>query len=217
MVVWEIMLINQNKNHTPVVLKKDEEILVVQRKHIFSVIEPFTGFLPVHDFAKLQQSLAPYHEFHWRSVMESDILYKQIIPYLIFEHNKQFFVMKRRENASEARLQNKYSLGIGGHIRQADITSGNILDWACREFHEEVDYSGNFNAVPLGMINDESNSVGQVHIGFVFLLRGDSPCISIKSEHKEGYLIDMQGCKYRFNELESWSQMIVSQLESLII
>ncbi len=46
--------------------------------------------------------------------------------------------MQRTAQASEQRLQNKYSLGIGGHIRQEDITNGSLADWARRKFMKKL-------------------------------------------------------------------------------
>jgi len=189
-----------------------EKILVIQRQNLFSAIPDFSGFQPLHNFSQIQTIITKHQEFHARSTMEENPLYKQIIPYLVFEHNNTYFLMRRQSTASEQRLKNKYSLGIGGHIRQEDLNSNNIIDWAQREFHEEVSYCGNLKTIPLGIINDDGNAVGQVHIGFVFLLRGDSPNISIKSELKEGRLVSLETCKTMYDDLESWSKFVCDYL-----
>ena len=116
--------------------------------------------------------------------------------------------MQRTAQATEKRLQNKYSLGIGGHIRQEDLTSDNIYDWARREFHEEVEYKDELSIKPLGILNDDSNPVGQVHIGFVLLLEGSTPNIKVKSELKSGELVTLQDCQAYFTHMESWSQIV---------
>ena len=122
--------------------------------------------------------------------------------------------MQRRANASEKRLQNKYSLGIGGHIRQEDMQKKSIFTWAQREFHEEVDYQGNFAIKPLGILNDDSNAVGKVHLGFVLLLYGDSDNISIKSELKSGKLVSLAACITSVNSMESWSELVLNHLKN---
>ena len=191
-------------------LKKDEKILVVKRKHLFYEGEwnglkqvPFDTYL---DIIKNKQ------EFLWRSEMEEDPNYQQIIPYLVFSYHGSLFLMQRKSTSSEGRLSNKFSLGIGGHIRQEDIKGKSIFDWADREFHEEVKYHGTFTIKPLGILNDDSNSVGQVHIGFVFLLEGDSPQINVRSELKQGNLIPIATCKRYLDRMETWSQIIVAFL-----
>jgi len=191
----------------------DEKILVVKREILFSAAE-FQGFLPLDDFGSYQQLIKQHQKFLWRSAMETDPSYKQIIPYLIFCHNDHYFLMQRKKTASETRLKNKHSLGIGGHIREEDMDGATLIDWAQREFHEEVAYTGGLSITALGLINDDSNDVGQVHIGFAFLLQGDSPNIAIKSELKEGKLLTLDAMQPLYNSMEHWSQLIVNFLKN---
>ncbi len=185
----------------------DEKILVVKRAILFGK-EPLQGFYPITDFNEYQNIITQHKEFLWRSTMETDPLYKQIIPYLIFAYQDKYFVMLRKHNASETRLSSKYSLGIGGHIRQEDMADSSLLSWARREFEEEVSYQGSLSVCPLGMINDDSNAVGQVHAGFVFLLHGDNASIAIKDEHKEGKLLSCEQLQPLYGQMERWSQLV---------
>src|SRR5579871_1579108 len=171
----------------------DEHILVVKRTALFPH-GAWQGLKHV-DVDEYLTLITRHQEFLPRSLMEVDAAYKQIIPYLIFAHNNRYFLMQRRAKASETRLQNKFTLGIGGHIRQEDLMTGtSIFDWARREFHEEVHYQGTFTIECLGLLNDDSNAVGQVHSGFVFLLHGNSADISVKSELKSGQLVTLEEC-----------------------
>jgi len=185
----------------------DEQILVVKRTELFSKEPAWSGLKKVN-FDDYLAIINEKKEFQPRSVMETDPQYKQIIPYLVFEHNSKYFLMQRAAKATEQRLQNKYSLGIGGHIRQEDMSTDSLFDWAKREFHEEVSYTDSFNIEPLGILNDDSNDVGKVHIGFVFLLRGNTDAISVKSELKSGVLYDLVQMKPYFPNMESWSQLV---------
>jgi len=193
-------------------LKKDEKILVVKRDLILPK-QAWHGIKQVsfEDFLKIINN---EKQFLWRSQMEQDESYKQIIPYLVFTHNNRYFLMQRKGTASEQRLKNKYSLGIGGHIRQEDMTTESIFDWAHREFHEEVDYSGNLNIDPIGILNDDGNAVGRVHLGLVLLLKGNSANISVRSELKSGKLVSLDECELQFESLESWSQEVFRFLKS---
>ncbi|MCX5921891.1 MAG: hypothetical protein NTX86_01025 [Candidatus Dependentiae bacterium] len=192
--------------------KYDENILVVQRTHLFP--DGAWHGLKQIDFAHYTQIIQDNKEFLPRTHMELDPRFKQIIPYLVFEHEGRYFLMQRQAKASEQRLKNKFTLGIGGHVREEDLTDGaSIFDWAKREFHEEVDYSGSLTIKPLGILNDDSNEVGQVHIGFVLLLQGDSDQISIKSELKSGNLVSIEECAALGDALESWSQEVVNFLK----
>ncbi len=201
----------------------DEHILVVCRSHFFTADTPAWHGLKEVNFDDYMHIINHRKEFHPRSIMETDPTYKQIIPYLIFEHDNHYFLMQRKSDASESRLRNKLTLGIGGHIREEDMSSfaeasenkqeNSLFAWATREFHEEVNYAGNLKVLPLGIINDDSDDVGKVHIGFAFLLRGDSSDISIKSELKSGILVSLDECIAQKECMESWSQFVLEFLQ----
>lgn len=200
----------QQQRYNPTHLEHDELILVVKRDTLFPE-GAWTGMKKV-DVTHYLELIRNHQEFMPRSHMETDPTYKQIIPYLVYEYQDRYFLMQRQAQASEQRLQNKYSLGIGGHIRQEDMTNASIVDWARREFHEEIDFSGSFTIKPLGILNDDSNAVGQVHAGFVFLLKGDSPTIKVKSELKSGVLLSLEEIRDFYAHLETWSQIVVDYL-----
>lgn len=194
--------------------QKNENILVVPREKIFKD-QPFNGFLECSDFDAYQNIVQEHKQFLPRSEMEQDPLYKQIIPYLIFTHDSKVFLMQRAGTAGEQRLKNKYTLGIGGHVREGDIAGKTIFDWAIREFQEEIEYDGSLSIQPLGLINDDSNAVGKVHVGFAFLLRGDSPNIAIRSELKHGSLLSLEACTEFVENMETWSQLAFAHLQAL--
>lgn len=208
-------MINQTANQqintsTPASSKDQEMILVVKREQLF--VEGAWQGLKEVCFDKYINIIEQHKEFISRGIAEQDTAYKQIIPYLVFHHEDAYFLMQRSETASETRLQNKYSLGIGGHIRQEDISGQSLFDWARREFYEEVAYEGSVSVKPLGIINDDTNAVGQVHIGFVFLVEGIHNAISVKSELKSGCLVPLEECMQYNKYLESWSQMVLTFL-----
>jgi len=108
-----------------------------------------------------------------------DPSYKQIIPYQLFARNGRVFVYQRGGNAGEKRLRGKLSAGIGGHINSYDSTSGkrltieNFMQALIREREEETVCPPGLDARFLGWINDDSDDVGKVHLGSVFLCRLD--------------------------------------------
>lgn len=190
---------------------KIENILVVPRLKLFP-IDAFQG-LSTTTTQTILDTIAIHKEFKPRPAMEEDPAYKQIIPYLIFKHEDRYFLMQRKSTSSEQRLKNKYSLGIGGHMRQEDMSeSGTIFDWAKREFEEEISYEGNLTISTLGILNDDSNPVGQVHLGLVLLLEGDTAQISVRSELKSGKLVTAIECLDFYQDLESWSQTIFDEV-----
>ncbi len=209
------MLLEEKKERKKEVFvgKKDEKILVVPREKILKD-GSFWGIKPVN-FDYYEKVISKYKKFIWRSEAEINPQFKQIIPYLIFNYEDKFFLMKRRKNASEVRLQSKYSLGIGGHIREEDILDNNIYHWAKREFFEEIDYAGDLNISPLGLLNDDSNEVGKVHLGFVFLLKGSCSQIKIKTELQEGRLLNLHECQPFYSDMENWSKIIFNFLKNI--
>ncbi len=205
------MATQQQKTTQTSTTHHDEQILVVKREKLFPDGD-WQG-LKIDNFAQCLAAIEQHAEFHPRSLMETDPTYKQIIPYLIFQHENKFFLMQRSSKASETRLQNKYTLGIGGHVRADDLQQGSTLfDWAQREFHEEVQYEGNLKIGTLGVLNDDSNEVGKVHMGLVLMLFGESEEISVKSELAGGQLVTFDKLIEQMPNMETWSQIIVKTL-----
>ena len=194
-------------------MKQDEQILVVQRAHLFPNTAVIHGFVPLSSFDEYMTRITNYQEFLWRSSMEENPLYKQIIPYMIFTHNNKFFLMRRRHDGNAKELRNKVTLGIGGHLRKEDtLLSNSIAEWGKREFEEEISYQGSYKIRPLGLVNDEESMIGKVHAGFVFLLEGDSSTIQIKSEFKEGALLSLEECLTYYDQMELWSKFAINYM-----
>ena len=102
-----------------------ETILVVKREHLFQ--NGAWNGLRVEDFSDYLTIITTQKEFLPRYEMEENPAYKQIIPYLVFMHEGKLFVMQRTSTASEVRLQNKYTIGIGGHIREEDMQHADLF------------------------------------------------------------------------------------------
>lgn len=189
----------------------DEQILVVRRETLFSGGVAWQGLRTV-DPEQYEAVVRTHQEFLPRSRMETDPRYKQIIPYLVFTYEGTYFVMERLAKATETRLSSKLSLGIGGHINETDIAGGTIVSWAEREFAEEVAYTGSLRIEPFGVLNDDSSDVGKVHIGFVYMVHGDSSHIVAREEFKSGTLMTLEECCAQYDRMEPWSQLILDHL-----
>lgn len=205
-------MLSKTKATSEMTRKYDEEIVVLRRDDFFNEQPAWHGLQAV-DFEFYKNLIKTKQLFIPRGLAEQDPTFKQIIPYLIFRHKGSYFLMQRSATSSEQRLANSYTLGIGGHLRKEDIEKSSLIEWAIREFHEEINYEGSFTVKPLGILNDDSNNVGKVHVGIVLLLEGDSDKISIKSELKSGFLVSLQECKKIYTALESWTQFVVDYLE----
>lgn len=191
--------------------KKSEQVLVIPRK-ILSKYLCQKGISKI-DQTILQKIVEDKVVFMPRERAEVAPEFKQIIPYLVFNFNKTLFLTRRRESSSEQRLAGKFSLGIGGHLRKNDLVQENIFGWAQREFLEEVDFKGLVKPNLIGLINDESNSVGQVHTGIFWLVKVDNPQIQVKEELACGTLATVRECLSVYQNMESWSQLVIDHLK----
>ena len=141
-------------------------------------------------------------------------MHKQIIPYVVIRHGDEYFLLQRTPKQAEARLHNKLSLGVGGHINPGDLEGGDpILDGLKREWSEEVIYDGRFEARMLGLLNEDSSPVSKVHLGVVFLVDGDTPDIRIRETDKlAGELMTLEEMRMFYLAMESWSQIVYDRL-----
>ena len=106
---------------------------------------------------------------------EGDSSFKQIIPYVLIKRGHEIFLFKRLKGGGEARLHNLYSVGVGGHINPEEASGdvrgyGLVTGGARRELEEEVGYTGEGFLRPVGLLNDDTNEVGSVHLGVVFVM-----------------------------------------------
>ena len=190
--------------------KWTEQIMVVKNSNLFGT-ERWQN-IKTADLELYITAIIKHTEFMPRGLAETNFEYKQIIPYVIFTHDNKYFLMQRKGTASESRLASNYSLGIGGHLRQDDIKSDSVFEWAQREFNEEITYADASSYTFLGILNDDSNEVGSVHLGVIILLKGASDKIAVRSELKSGQLLTLEECKTYYPQMESWTQKVFDML-----
>jgi predicted NUDIX family phosphoesterase len=189
-----------------------EQVLCVKRDEIFPD-GAWHGFVS-DDLERHQAVIRERHFFKPRSEVEDDPTFQQIIPYVVFRHGDHYFLTHRLRASSEKRLRKQYSLGVGGHINPGDLGAGDpILDGLKREWQEEVNYDGRFEARLIGFLNDDSSPVSKVHLGVVFVVEGDTPNISIRETDKlAGELLTLEEMRIYYLGMESWSQMVYDRL-----
>jgi predicted NUDIX family phosphoesterase len=190
----------------------DEHVLCVSREAIFpdGAWHGFSdsGLERAQDVIRSQSFFMP------RADVEDDPAYQQIIPYVVFRHAGRYFLTRRLRASSEKRLHQQYSLGVGGHINPGDLEHGDpVFDGMRREWAEEVEYPGHFEARLLGLMNDDSSPVSRVHLALVFLVDGDSPQIAIRETDKlSGELLSLADMRMFYLAMESWSQIVYDRL-----
>jgi len=160
------------------------------------------------------------HKFLPRGKVESDPAWQQIIPYLVLNFAGKIFLMKRKGNHTESRLSGMYSIGVGGHINREDTKglgklsqAAQVFSLAKREFGEEIEYKGRYQTKFLGLLNDDSNEVGMVHLGLIVHLSGDSKDAEVKDEHKSGKFVSFAELDKYKNRMETWSRIVYDFLE----
>lgn len=146
-----------------------------------------------------------------RPQAEEDPSYRQIIPYALVCYAEKYFLMRRTKRGGEARLHNRYTLGVGGHINPEDVGGNPVLDGLRRELLEEVGIT-HYRAEPVGFIVLDDSPVSRVHAGIVFRVEsGDEPRM-MEAEKLEGHLADLGTIKAVYAGLETWSQLVFDWL-----
>ncbi|HWW59870.1 MAG TPA: NUDIX hydrolase, partial [Thermoanaerobaculia bacterium] len=87
-----------------------EQVMVVKREDL-TLIE--YGLMR-EDADVTLDVIVERHFFIDRATAEVSPQYKQIIPYVIIRHDDSFFLLQRTRKQTEARLHDKFSIGIGG-------------------------------------------------------------------------------------------------------
>ena len=200
---------------------EDESVLVIKRE-LFDEIGTFQGISTEID-KYLPAFLNPSNNFFiHRELAEDDPTHKQIIPYAIFKHGDKFLRYLRGKKSGEQRLASKSSIGIGGHINQDDFNSSSLekdtyLTGIEREINEELIINCDYNNLPIALINDDSNDVGQVHLGVVHLFDLESDQVEAGEANIENLeFLSSEDLLREKDNLESWSQICVDHLDEII-
>jgi predicted NUDIX family phosphoesterase len=153
--------------------------------------------------------------FRPRSDMEGDPAWKQVIPYPVLRDGEAWYLMRRTKAGSDARLHDRYSIGVGGHVNPDDGgLDGDLTTALRREWHEElvVDFVPPFRFV--GLLNDDTTPVGQVHLGLVY--EGDAagrPVAIREIDKLSGAFVAAAEVAAVRERLETWSLLAFEWLE----
>jgi predicted NUDIX family phosphoesterase len=188
----------------------DEKVLAVPRPAIEHLLRQ--GFFSTSD-ADLMGTISDLAVFLDRKLAEEDPTHKQIIPYILVSHQGRVLLYRRTKKQGESRLHNKFSLGFGGHINDLDGTKDTdtnlILAAMVRELNEELFIPSVRQVSVVGFINDDSNAVGQVHLGVAFVVEASNERFTVNEpEMIEAKWCDAQAVEEIFPNLESWSQLL---------
>jgi predicted NUDIX family phosphoesterase len=202
-------------------MAQDEQVLVVQRK-VFEEVGAFNGL--AMDTQKYLDKLfaTGVPRFMPRPQAEKDPSFKQLIPYVIMTCNGKYLSYIRGKRAGETRLVAKRSLGIGGHINPVDWTLftaesyKTYLEAVQREVAEEVSVEAAYTDKIVALLNDDSNEVGQVHLGIVHLWTLDEPKVNRKEQMitQMGFM-SIPELQLVRDTMETWSQICFDGLTKM--
>lgn len=156
---------------------------------------------------------------------------KQIIPYTLVTRGQDVLLLQRTKGGGETRLHDKLSIGVGGHVNPVDAigkepgAQPRLLDplpAATRRevMEEELIVEGATRLTTVGLLNDDSNAVGAVHVGLVQvleLLEGDARVREV--DQLRGEFVHANGLRERHAagaNFETWSSLLVPHLDRLL-
>ncbi len=188
-----------------------EQVLVVKREKIEQFISGRNGLI-TDNAEKMLEIIKAEHEYLPRAEAEERPDFKQIIPYVILRQGDKIFVTRRLNKGGEARLHGKISIGLGGHINPVDEQGDMLMKGLWREIHEEVSLDRFGELVSCGFINDDSNSVGSVHLGACFTLKVEGDVFVKETEKLEGLWMTLDELKDNYEYMETWTQIALEVL-----
>ena len=121
--------------------------------------------------------------------------------------------MQRLKKGGEQRLHGLLSLGVGGHINPVDEAGGSALTAGLRrEVDEEVALERAVSLTPLGVINNDRDEVGRVHLGFLFRLEAEGAVTVRETEKLSGSFMPIAALPALRDKMEGWSQIALEVL-----
>ncbi len=147
-----------------------------------------------------------------RPEMEQDPAWKQLIPYLVLRDGDRYFLMRRTRAGADARLHDRWSIGVGGHLNPGDegLTGG-----LRREWREELDADFEPDFEPVALLNDDTTDVGAVHLGIVVLADAAGRPVRVRETDKlAGSFASAAEVAAVRDDLETWSRLVFDALES---
>lgn len=203
--------------------KMDEKILVVEHEVVFNNGHlDFQGFNNGLSVSGIIRNFDTRFQVR-RGLAEENTDWKQLITYIIVKRGQEAFMYERLTGGGEARLHSKISIGVGGHMNKVNNTAGwneTFKHNAFKELNEELIFTLPIgerpSLVPVGLINDDSDAVGMVHLGIVAILDlpEDSDVAVRETDKLKGSWVNIMDLfkTEHYSRLENWSKLAVNGL-----
>ena len=169
-----------------------------------------SGFDRLDRLDGFEALVARHGQFRPRADVEPDRTWKQVIPYLVLRDGGRYFLMRRTRAGGDARLHDRWSIGVGGHLNPGD---GDLAGGLRREWHEELvaDFEPEFELV--GLLNDDTTDVGSVHLGAVYVADARGRPVEIRETDKlTGGFAEARAVAAVVDRMESWSALVFEHL-----
>lgn len=188
-----------------------ELVLVVPRGAVME--DPGWHGVRTDGLEAFQRLVTRESRFVPRATAETDRSLKQLIPYLVLRDGERYFLMRRTRAGGDARLHERFSIGVGGHVNPGD---GDLLGGLRREWNEELEASFVPEFRLVGLLNDDSTEVGSVHLGAVYLADAAGRPVGIRETHKlSGAFATREEVAAVTERMETWSVLAFELTESL--
>ena len=224
-----------------------EFVYVVPREALFPAFFPH-GLMPFVEGSasdatsfsqrEFETAVAEHGFFVERARAETSPQWKQVIPYSIVECEGRILVVRRLRKGGETRLHEKHSIGIGGHINPEDLSGGDVEHGARRpdaerergarnpidagtrrEISEELAVRGAYDIRRVGLLNDDSNPVGAVHVGVVQVISVRGSVEIRERDQLDGRLErpeELAAMLTRGTNFETWSGLLIPRLDEIL-
>ena len=191
-----------------------ERVLVLPRDRVPGGCR-FTGVRPAGagDLHVLGAAVGAHGQFLDRPIAEESPDWKQLIPYVVVRDRGRVFLMERTDAGGDPRLHHKASIGVGGHLNPVDDGEDPLHVGLRRELAEELvaGWEPEFRLV--GLLNDDSNPVGSVHLGVVFEVEADGRRVEVRERDKlTGRMVAPAAVLGAWERLETWSRLVAEHL-----
>jgi predicted NUDIX family phosphoesterase len=214
-----------------------EQVFVVDRDAFFGGDWPH-GYQPIDAPGAFLDRAMRLGRFVDRDEAERTPAWKQWIPYCMLRcgdwraggdpHDRGILLVQRTRKGGEARLHESWTIGLGGHIEPVDADDQSAPDARAffgaalqRELAEELQLPDAALPAPrlLGLINDDSTDVGQVHAGLAYCIDLPQPLAQARemvgireiSKMRGGFthLVEFAELWQTPSQFESWSQFLI--------
>ena len=207
-----------------------EFVYVVPRTELFPScyphgLMPFGRELPE---AEILSRIARAGFFVERDHAERTPSLKQVIPYSLVVRGGRVLCLRRTRGGGEARLHDKLSIGVGGHVNPEDLPGDEGGDDRVRMLErathrevaeEELSIEGAYTLERVGLLNDDSNPVGAVHVGLVQVITVEGSVTVRETDQLEGSFVPAEKLHRMLAagaDFESWSSLIIPHLDRLV-